>query len=71
MTLENSDQSYLLRKKYLFIFLLFSGDITEGEERSAHQCDPRVSYDLIEGHLPPPGLPATHHRGHHQSNTIR
>ena len=65
MTLENSDQSYLLRKKYLFIFLLFSGDITEGEERSAHQCDPRVSYDLIEG------LPATHHRGHHQSNTIR
>ena len=51
------------------IFVL--GDIIENDQNFSKQFDPRVTYDLIEGHLPPPGLSVIESREEDYSNKIR
>ena len=51
----------------MFVFL---GDIIENDQHFSKQFDPRVTYDLIEGHLPPPGLSVIASREDY-SNKIR
>ena len=47
------------------------GDIIENDQNFSKHFDPRVTYDLIEGHLPPPGLSVIASREEEYSNKIR
>ena len=61
---------YIL-KIYHFDLIFVLGDIIENDQNFSKHFDPRVTYDLIEGHLPPPGLSVIASREEDYSNKIR